>query len=114
MTIPSLPQGFAFTPAGAKIDEPAAAREFEALLIARLLKTARQAGEALAGTSKQTGEEGYLEIAEEHIARVMAERGAFGISRILVKGLASTPPSAATAEQAESPRAGVDLAGRNR
>lgn len=88
MTIAILPQGFSFTPAHAKPDEFAAAQEFEALLISRLLKTARQAGEALGERSSQTGSEGYLELAEEHVARVMAQRGAFGISRILVNALA--------------------------
>ncbi|MEX2301168.1 MAG: hypothetical protein WD733_09540 [Bryobacterales bacterium] len=89
MTITNLPQGFSFAPAGTKIDAPAAAREFEALLIAGLLKTARQAGEALGTASTQAGAEGYVEIAEEHVARVMAQRGAFGISQILVKKLES-------------------------
>jgi Rod binding domain-containing protein len=87
MVISDLPQGFGFAPAGAKVDEAAAAREFEALLIARLLKTAREAGEALGETATQTGSEGYLELAEEHVARVMAQRGAFGISRIVLKSL---------------------------
>jgi Rod binding domain-containing protein len=87
MTISNLPQGFTFAPAGAKVDAAAAAREFEALLIARLLKTARQAGEALGEASTQTGAEGYLELAEEHVARVMAQRGAFGIAQIVMKTL---------------------------
>jgi Rod binding domain-containing protein len=98
MTIANLPQGFTFAPAGAKVDAAAAAREFEALLIAQLLKTARQAGEALGEASTQTGVEGYLELAEEHIARVMAQRGAFGISQLVSKGLdrPHTQPAAIT------------------
>ena len=92
MTIANLPQGFLFTPAHAKADASAAAQEFEALLISGLLKTARQAGEALGDASSQTGEEGYLELAEEHVARVMAQRGAFGISRILLNALAKPDP----------------------
>jgi Rod binding domain-containing protein len=90
MTISNLPQGFRFAPAGVQVDAASAAREFEALLIAQLLKTARQAGEALSEQSKQTGVEGYLELAEEHIARVMAQRGAFGISQLVTKGLDQT------------------------
>jgi Rod binding domain-containing protein len=102
MTISNLPLGFGFGPAGAKPDAAAAAREFEALLIARLLKTARQAGEALRADAAETGAEGYLELAEEHVARVMAQRGAFGISQIVLKSLdpaAAAPPDAAPAEQ---------------
>jgi Rod binding domain-containing protein len=87
MTIGNLPHGFLFTPAQAKPDAPAAAQEFEALLISHLLKTARQAGEALGEGPSETGAEGYLELAEEHVARVMAQRGAFGISRILLNAL---------------------------
>jgi Rod binding domain-containing protein len=96
MTIANLPQGFTFTPAGAKVDAAAAAQEFEALLIAQLLKTARQAGEALGEKSQQTGVEGYLELAEQHIARVMAQRGAFGIAQIVSNGLEppTSPPTA--------------------
>jgi Rod binding domain-containing protein len=77
------PNGLSFAPAGAKVDAAAAAREFEALLIARLLRAARQAGETLASPSSQAGAEAYLELAEEHVARVMAQRGAFGIARML-------------------------------
>ncbi len=87
MTIANLPIGFSFTAAGSKIDGPAAAREFEALLIARLLKTAREASETLGKPSTQTGADGYLELAEEHVARVMAQRGAFGISRMVLSSL---------------------------
>ena len=93
MTVSNLPQGFSFALAGAKVDAPAAAREFEALLIAGLLKTAHQAGEALAAAPTQAGAEGYVELAEEHVARVMAERGALGISQILLKKLESGAPA---------------------
>jgi Rod binding domain-containing protein len=81
------PRSFDFSPADAKPDALSAAREFEALLIARLLKTAREAGQALGDTSIPTGAEGYLELAEEHVARVMAQRGAFGIAHIVFQGL---------------------------
>jgi Rod binding domain-containing protein len=97
MTIDNLPQGFGFGPAGSKIDAPAAAREFEALLIARLLKTAREAGEPLAGASTETGAQGYMELAEEHVARAMAQRGAFGIAQIILKSLEKSEEKASSA-----------------
>ncbi len=87
MTIANLPQGFTFTPAGVPIDALAAAREFEALLIARLLKTAREASEPLSDPTTETGAQGYMELAEEHVARVLAQRGAFGISQMILKSL---------------------------
>jgi flagellar protein FlgJ len=111
MTISNLPQGFSFAPAGTKIDAPAAAREFEALLIAGLLKTAREAGEALGTASTQAGAEGYVEIAEEHVARVMAQRGAFGISQILLKKLESGVPEPGAAPSSVSGAAKPGVSG---
>jgi Rod binding domain-containing protein len=111
MTITNLPQGFSFAPAGTKIDAPAAAREFEALLIAGLLKTARQAGETLGTASTQAGAEGYVEIAEEHVARVMAQRGAFGISQILLKKLESGVPESGAPGAAPSSVSGAAMPG---
>jgi Rod binding domain-containing protein len=102
MVVSGLPSGFAFTPAGARPDAPAAAREFEALLIARLLKTAREAGEALGDAATQTGAEGYRELAEEHVARVLAQRGAFGITQILLKHLQDTPRDGVASEEVQS------------
>lgn len=82
-----LPQGFTFTPAGHKPDREAAAKEFEALLIARLLKAAREAGETLGNPPEQTGAEGYRELAEEHVARSIAQSEAFGIARMILKSM---------------------------
>ena len=65
----------------------AAAKEFEAMLIQQLLKTARQAGSLYESEDAMTGGEGYLEIAEQQLARVLAEKGTFGFARLLVKSV---------------------------
>ena len=65
----------------------AAAKEFEAMLIQQLLKTARQAGSLYESEDAMTGGEGYLEIAEQQLARVLAEKRTFGFARLLVKSV---------------------------
>lgn len=75
------------TPAG---DNPARLRQvagdFEALLLAQLLKTMREergwmgTGEDQAGTS-------MLEIAEEHLAQVLAAQGGLGLAELVAQSL---------------------------
>ena len=65
----------------------AAAKEFEAMMIQQLLKTARQASCLYESEDEMTGGEGYLELAEQQLARVLAEKGTFGFARLLLKDL---------------------------
>ena len=69
----------------------AAAKEFEAMMIQQLLKTARQAGLLYESEDEMTGGEGYLELAEQQFARVLAEKGTFGFARLLVKNVPVEP-----------------------
>lgn len=62
-----------------------AAREFESLLVAQLLKSAREAGKPLAEESEMTGAENYLELAEKFVAQTLAERGTFGFARLMIR-----------------------------
>jgi len=66
-----------------------AAENFETMLIAQLLKAAREAGQVLAQESEMTGAENYLEYAETHVAKVLAERGSLGFAALLAKDLAN-------------------------
>jgi flagellar protein FlgJ len=79
-----------------------AARQFEALLLAHLLRTMREAGQS--EEEKQQGISGgqtYLEIAEQQLAAALADRGGFGIARMLVRNLdRSTEVSASSADKA--------------
>ena len=64
-----------------------AVQEFESILAAEMLKAAREAGKAWGADEEQTGAEGYLELAEQHLARAMAERGVFGLDKLLREDL---------------------------
>ena len=64
-----------------------AAREFETMLIAQLLKSARDAGSVLAEPSDMAGSDSYLEMAEKTLAETMAQRGTFGLAQMMIKEL---------------------------
>jgi Rod binding domain-containing protein len=87
-----------------------AAQEFEALLLAQVLKAARQPGEGgwLTSGSDQSSNTA-LEMAESQLARVLASRGVLGIDKLM----ASTQKkegtvNSATAEAEGTPSAEVD------
>ena len=58
-----------------------AAKQFEALMIAQMLKTAHPDGE---GDSESSA---MLDLAGQHFAQVMANNGGLGLSKMIVKGL---------------------------
>jgi Rod binding domain-containing protein len=64
-----------------------AAREFETMLIAQWLKSARDAGSVLGEQSDMAGSESYLEMGEKVLAQTMAARGTFGLARMMVEEL---------------------------
>ena len=77
-----------------------AAQEFEAMLIGLLLKSAREAGNVFADEDQMTGGEGYLELAEQELAKTLAAGGILGFSRLILQDIqrlgqhsqASDPP----------------------
>lgn len=64
-----------------------AAREFETMLIAQWLKSARDAGSVLAEQSDMAGSESYMEMGEKVLAETMSARGTFGLARMMVEEL---------------------------
>jgi Rod binding domain-containing protein len=98
------------TPAASAVaprqDEPKrladAARQFESLLIAQLLKSTREAG---TGGWMETGDDQAgaqaMELAEEQMAQALAQQGGFGLARMVASGLqkASDSRNAAAASQ---------------
>ncbi len=71
---------------GVRVEE--AAREFEALLLARLLKSAREAGfGGWLGTDSKDAAAAVMEMAEEEFARALAMGGGLGLARLLREGL---------------------------
>jgi Rod binding domain-containing protein len=68
-----------------------AAREFETMLVAQWLKSARDAGSVLAEQSNMAGSESYMEMAEKTLAETMAQRGTFGLAQMMLKQLTADP-----------------------
>ncbi len=82
-------------------DAKQAATQFEALLISQLLKTMRTAGAGgWLGTDDEDADASMLEIAEEHLAQVLASQGGLGLAGLVMKGL---EPSGASPKAAADP-----------
>jgi flagellar protein FlgJ len=71
-----------------------AARQFEALLIEHLLKTTRQSAQPDAEAGALSGSDTYLEIAEQQLARALAERGGLGIAKMILADIRAPGVSA--------------------
>jgi Rod binding domain-containing protein len=72
-----------------------AARQFESLMIGQLLKSMRESGEGgWLGTGDDQAGAQAMELAEEQMARTLAQQGGFGLARLVVAGLKkeSNPP----------------------
>jgi Rod binding domain-containing protein len=59
-----------------------AAKQFEALMIAQMLRTARENTEDQDSSSST-----MLDIADQQFSQVLANNGGFGIAQLIVKGL---------------------------
>ena len=76
-----------------KRDSPArvrhAATDFEALLLAQLLKSARESGGGLTGDDAEDNQENstLLELGEQQFAQALASSGGLGIAKMVVTGL---------------------------
>lgn len=72
-------------------DDPAriedAARQFEALLIAQLLKAARADSEGWLGAGEDPASSSALALAEEQFAVALAAQGGLGLAGLIVSGL---------------------------
>lgn len=66
-----------------------AATDFEGLLVAQLLRHARQAGDGgWMGTGEDKSSESMMEMAEESLARMMASQGCLGLASLMQQGVA--------------------------
>ncbi len=74
-------------------DAGEAARQFEALLVQHLLQTMREAGRTEDKQGESSGDDTYLEIAEQALAQALVERGGLGLARLIERGLASRGPA---------------------
>lgn len=84
----------AFAPATAPDPRPGAgnakeaASQFEALLVGQLLKCMRESGSGgWLGTGEDQAGATMMELAEEHLSRVLAAQGGLGLANMVVEGL---------------------------
>jgi Rod binding domain-containing protein len=85
---PALPPELAATsPAAARGQK--AAREFEAQLIGNLLEEMQKTFTALPGDDVPAGSEDYNYLGTQALAGALADRGGFGIARLISRYLAA-------------------------
>ena len=70
-----------------------AAGKFEAMLIAQMLKSARESNSGGSEESDQSGS-AIMDMAEQHVAEMLGAQGALGIARMVVDKLAAPKPAA--------------------
>ncbi len=94
-------------PAGAGADAAKvkdAARQFEALLIGQMLRSMREAASGgWLGTGEDQTASSMMEVAEEHLARAMAEQGGIGLANMVVEGMSKPAGSVNSEALAERP-----------
>ena len=72
-----------------KQKEVAAARDFEAILIAQMLRSVRESDSGWLGTGDDDAGATAMGLGEEELAKAMAAAGGFGLSKIIESGLAA-------------------------
>lgn len=68
-----------------------AATDFEALLIAQMLKSARESGGGMNGDQDEQDETNspMLELGEQQLAQVLSNNGGLGIAKMVIAGMAN-------------------------
>jgi len=68
------------------------AGEFEALLLAQMLKSVREAGAGgWMGTGEDQATSSIVELAEQQFAQALASQGGLGLAGLVVQGLSPKP-----------------------
>jgi Rod binding domain-containing protein len=85
MNVGAITSNLAATPVKpSKVED--AAKQFEALMIAQMLKTAREETE-----ENDSSGSTMLDLADQHFSQVLANNGGLGLAKLVVKGL--NPPA---------------------
>ena len=75
----------------AQTDTPAkikdAAQQFEALLLAQILRSAHEAGSGWLGEGGDSSSDSLGDYAQEQLAVVMAKNGGLGLAKMIAQGL---------------------------
>ena len=99
LTIPPVLPATSTCPSNEAAKARDAGQQFEALLLAQILRTVRESGAGL-GKASESGD-CATDFAEQQFARVLAQQGGLGLSALITAGLESKP---ATPEIAIAPR----------
>jgi flagellar protein FlgJ len=69
-----------------------AAKQFEAMLIAQMLSSARESGTSgWGGDSSDKSGDTMMEMAEQQLSKVLASGGGLGLATMITKGLSKAP-----------------------
>ena len=98
MSSPALLTGLSFSGSASdgpgKNEDPAkirdAAQQFESLLLAQLLNSARESDGGWLGTGSDTASECAFSLADQQLAIAMAKDGGFGLAKLVASGLTKT------------------------
>lgn len=80
----------------AKANDPAkirdAAQQFEALLLGQILRSVRESGGGgWLGSDSSSSSDGITELAEQHLASMLAQQGGLGLAGLISQGLERKP-----------------------
>lgn len=82
-------------------DVKQAATQFEAMLVAQMFKEMRAAsGSGWLGTGEDQSSASMMDLADEHLAQVLASQGGLGLARMVVKSVDQQAASGAVATEA--------------
>jgi Rod binding domain-containing protein len=70
-----------------------AARQFEAVLIAQMLRSAHESGEGGMGPDQDSASATMWDQAAQQFAKVLANNGGMGLARLVEKGLQAPAPA---------------------
>jgi murein DD-endopeptidase MepM/ murein hydrolase activator NlpD len=90
--LPAMPDSLMRNRVGTSGDIREAAREFESLFVAYLLKVMRETLEEVEGSGTGLGNGIYTELFDQELSRVIAQRGALGVGDLLGNRLEQPKP----------------------
>jgi Rod binding domain-containing protein len=115
---PTLP--FEWTEAGLSADRKstpegirAAAAEFEALLVAQMLRSMREASGGWLGGEEQDAAFSLMEMAEQCLATALAAQGGLGLARLVEQSLADQTARTGKVWAEDQPDSGAAAEGRS-
>jgi Rod binding domain-containing protein len=73
-----------------------AARQFEAVLIAQMLRSARESGEGGMGPDQDSTSETMWDEAAQQFAKLLANNGGMGLAKLVEKGIQAPAPGGST------------------